>query len=192
MTRWKQLKSRYLIKRWWMNVREDHVRLPNGHEMEEYHVLEYPDWVCVVCLTEESELVLVEQYRYGIDETTLELPSGVIETREEPLEAAKRELLEETGYVSPNWTLVGKAAPDPSRHTNWAWFYFASEAKVAAPQSLDPGEHLVVCRMPLEDAMAAAAEGRIAHGVHLTALFWADRVGLLDGNPAVARPSAND
>jgi len=177
--RWKKLNSKYLIERWWMNLREDHVLLPNGLELEEYHVLEYPDWVCVVCVTSDDQMVLVEQYRYGIDEVTLELPGGAIDPGEDPAEAARRELLEETGYSADRLTFVGKSAPDPARHTNWAWVYFASGAKRIGDQQLDPGEDMVVRLMPVAEVLEAADDGLIAHGIHQAALFWANRKGLL-------------
>jgi len=177
--RWEKIKSEYLIRRWWMNLRKDHVRLPNGEELEEYHVLEYPDWVCIVCVTDDQELVLVEQYRYGIDRMTMELPGGAIDPAEDPAEEARRELLEETGYAADKWTLVGKTAPDPSRHTNWAWMYFAAEAKRVGAPELDPAEQMTIRLMPVSDALSAADRGEIVHGIHLTALFWANRKGLI-------------
>ena len=100
---WKVKSSRYVIDRPWIKLREDHVVLPSGVEMEEFHVVEYPNWAATVCIDQDDNLVLVEQYRHGIHRSSLELPAGVIEPDEDPLEAAKRELIEETGYIAPNW-----------------------------------------------------------------------------------------
>ena len=170
---WQKLKSRYLIRRWWMNLREDHVRLPNGVELDEYHVLEYPHWTCVVCKTEDGEMVMVEQYRYGIDEVTLELPGGALEPDEDLLEGAKRELLEETGYASGEWTYLGHSAPDPTRHTNDAYFFFANNARKIDEQALDPGEDLHIHLISPEDLLHRADTSQIRHAVHLTAILWA-------------------
>ena len=180
--KWQQLSSRYLIKRWWMNLREDHVRLPHGAEMEEYHVLEYPDWTCIIPVTREGNLVMIEQYRYGIDQVTLELPGGAIQPGEPPLEAAKRELVEETGFGEGRWSFVGKSAPDPSRHTNWAWFYVARDVEDLGAQQLDDGEHIGVKTVRIDEALELAVSGQIAHAVHVAALLWADRKGLLVGS----------
>lgn len=179
--RWKRLSSKYLIERWWMNLRQDHVRLPHGAEMEEYHVLEYPDWTCIVPVTGSGELVMVEQYRYGIDVVTLELPGGAIVDDEPPLEAARRELQEETGFGGGEWSFLGKAAPDPSRHTNWAWFYVARGVEDLGLQSLDEGEHIQVRTVPVDEAVRMATAGELEHAVHVAALLWADKNGLLTG-----------
>lgn len=177
--KWKQLSSRYIIKRWWMNLREDHVRLPRGVEMEEYHVLEYPDWTCIVAVNRSNELVMVEQYRYGIDQVTLELPGGVVQPNEPPEEAARRELREETGFEGGEWSFVGKSAPDPSRHTNWAWFFVARGVEDLGRQQLDEEEQISVRTVPVDEALRLALSGEMAHAVHLTALLLANGKGLL-------------
>ncbi len=177
--RWETLRSRYLIKRWWMNLREDHVRMPNGVEMPEYHILEYPNWACVVALTDQDEVVMVEQYRYGIDEITLELPGGALEPNEDILLGIQRELLEETGYVAENWTYLGPCAPDPSRHTNNAHLFFARQAHRVQHQTLDESEDLYVRLVPVQTLLQKADTGQIRHGIHLTAIFWATYRGCL-------------
>ena len=95
---WKIVKSDYIFKRPWLTVRQDCVELPNGHRNPEFYVQEFPDWVNVIALTEEGLFVFEKQYRHGLRMTGYELCAGVIEEGESPLEAAKRELQEETGY----------------------------------------------------------------------------------------------
>lgn len=175
MIPWKKLGSSYLIQRWWMNLRVDRVLLPNGVELSEYHVLEHPDWVAVVCLTEEGKLLMVEQYRYAVDQVSLELPAGVIDKGEDPLDAAKRELLEETGYEADDWTLLGRCAQDPSRQTNFAYFYAARNARRIAEPALDESEQLTTHLHDPGEVMEMVDRGEIIHGLHVAALLWALR-----------------
>src|SRR6516225_234135 len=96
---WDTLSSAYLSRKPWLTVRQDRVRLPNGAIIEEYNVLEYPDWVNIIALTHGGELVLVRQYRHGRRAVHFELPAGVCEADDpDPEATARRELLEETGY----------------------------------------------------------------------------------------------
>ncbi|HET6567734.1 MAG TPA: NUDIX hydrolase [Rhodothermales bacterium] len=179
MNAWKKLSSRYLVERWWMNLRVDHVRLPNGVELPEYHVIEHPDWAAVICLTEDGRMVMVEQYRYAIDRMSLEFPAGTIDAGEDPLAAAKRELREETGYVSDDWTFLGKCAQDPSRQTNFAHFFVARNARRVGEPVLDHAEELALHFFRPEEVLEMADRGEIVHGVLLGGLFWAVRRGVL-------------
>ena len=95
---WKVLFSEYLIKRPWLTARRDKVELPDGRVIPEYYVLEYPDWVNVIAIPKEGQFVMERQYRYAIDRICYEIPRGVAEKGETPLEAIQRELKEETGY----------------------------------------------------------------------------------------------
>ncbi len=109
--KWKVLKSEYLFRRpWltarrrpWLTARRDHVLFPDGRENPEYYVLEYPDWVNVIAITKDGQFVMERQYRHGLGRTSYELPCGVMEQGEEPLEAIQRELMEETGYGGGEW-----------------------------------------------------------------------------------------
>ena len=90
--KWDIINSEYLFRRPWLTVRHDQVRLPDGRINPEFYVLEYPDWVNVIAITEDGMFVLERQYRHGLGKTCYEIPAGVIEKGETPLEAAKREL----------------------------------------------------------------------------------------------------
>jgi len=101
---WETLSSTYLSRKPWLTVRQDHVRLPGGSEIDEYFVLEYPDWVNVIAVTPEQDLVLIRQYRYAARMVHYELPAGVTEGKDGGLQAsARRELLEETGFGGGQW-----------------------------------------------------------------------------------------
>ncbi len=177
MQHWDVKQRRYLLERPWIKIREDHVVLPTGAEMEEFHVVEYPNWAATVCLDTNNQLVLVEQYRHGIGRSSIELPAGVIEPDEDPLVAAKRELLEETGYEAASWEYLGRCATDPSNHSNYAYLYLAQGATLAGQQRLDEEEEIEVRLCNLDRLFDMISSGEIVHGIHLTALLWAMSLG---------------
>ena len=185
---WTRLASRRLIERWWMTLRQDRVRLPSGHVLDEYHVLEYPDWSCVLALTNHGEAVIIQQYRYAIERVCTELPAGALDAGESPLEAAQRELLEETGYVAERWTALGRCAVEPSRHTNFGYLFVAEDARRVAEPTPDASEDLVVACIPAGDLMGLVETGEIVHGVHVAAVLWAAQRGFL---PQVSGDAVN-
>lgn len=170
---WTTLDQEVLIDRWWIRLRRDRVRLPDGEVIPEFHVVEYPDWALAVPVTAEGELVMVEQYRYGIDRVSLEFPAGALEEGEVARTGVERELLEETGYRSESWTRLGRCAPEPSKHTNWAHLFVARAVRRVADPSLDSTESLTLRLVPIDRVRDRVHEGDLAHGIHLTALFWA-------------------
>ena len=179
MRRWNVLNSKYLLKRPWIAVREDHVSLPNGSEIEEFHVVEYQNWASVLCITPEKEIVCVEQYRHGIGRLSLELPGGVIEEGEDIQEAARRELLEETGYGAEKMVFLGKCATDPCNHSNYAHLFVALDGRPVQEQMLDDQEDIVVKLIQPAAVTELVQQGFFVHGIHLTALFWAAQKGFL-------------
>lgn len=176
---WEVVNSRYVHRSAWVNLRVDHVALPDGGELDDFHVIEYPDWACVLCLTEAGSLLMVEQYRHGVGRLSLELPAGRIDAGEEPLAAAQRELREETGYEAEAWTVLGRCAPNPSTHTNYAYLFVAHGARRAGPPQLDESEALRLRLLDPAEALGLADRGEVLHGIHQTALFWAQHRGLL-------------
>ena len=185
---WTTLASRTLLRRWWLTLREDRVRLPSGLVLDEYHVAEYPDWACALALTDAGEAVLVEQYRYGVDRVLLELPAGAVEHGEDAAESARRELREETGYAADRWERLGSLAVEPGRHTNWGHVWVARGARRVAGPAPDDAEDLRVRLVPAASLPALVEAGRIAHGVHAAAVFWALARGWLPPEPGPRTP----
>ncbi len=177
--RWTTLASETVVDRWWLTLRADHVRLPTGAEIEEFHVAEVPDWSLIVALTDDGQAVLVEQYRYPIDRTALEFAAGIIGEHETPLEGARRELLEETGYVADTWTALGPCAVEPARHTNYGHLFVAQGARRVEAPALDETEDLQVRLVDAADLVGLVERGEIVHGMHVAAIFWALHRGLL-------------
>lgn len=142
--KWKVTRSEYVIDRPWLRARRDSVLLPTGVEYPEYYVLEYPDWVNVIALTAEGRFVMVEQYRHGLGAVQIELCAGVIEKDETPLEAARRELAEETGYTGGTWEPICTISGNPSTTNNLTHCFLARGVELTQPQNLDSTEDISV------------------------------------------------
>jgi len=173
------LERRPLVTRSFLTVWEDRVRLGNGREIDDFCILDAPDWAAVVCVTSERQIVLVRQYRHGLRGESLELPAGALEPGEEPCAAAQRELLEETGYAASEWSPLLRASLDPARQSGWAHFFMARGARVTAAPRLDPSEEIDILLVSKAELYELIDSGRLVHGIHIAAIALADRRGLL-------------
>lgn len=142
--KWTVLSSEYLIRRPWLTARRDVARLPDGRVNNEYYVLEYPDWVNIIAVTTDGQIVMERQYRHGLGNTCFELPCGVIEAGETPLQAAQRELLEETGYAGGQWQEWMTLSPNPATSNNLAHSFLAIGVSKVSGQHLDATEDIDV------------------------------------------------
>lgn len=147
---WKVLKSEYLFKRPWLTARRDVCQLPDGRINDEYYVLEYPTWINVVAITKEGEMVLVRQYRHGLGRTCFEIVAGCVEEGEVPLEAAKRELQEETGYTGGEWSEVMHFTCNASAMNNTTHSFLAVGVEKTDTQNLDATEDIEIYTFPQE------------------------------------------
>jgi hypothetical protein BACCOPRO_02869 len=149
--KWEILESEYLIRRPWLTARRDHVRLPDGVENKEYYVLEYPDWVNVIAITVDGKFVMERQYRHGLQWTGYEICAGVCESGENPLEAAKRELWEETGFGGGEWKLQMTISANTSTMTNVCHCFVATGVERISEQHLEATEDISVHLLTVDE-----------------------------------------
>ncbi len=152
-----------------------HRRSPHTGREHAFYRLQGPDWVNVVAFTEEGELLIVEQFRHGIDAPTLEIPGGSCDEGESPLESAIRELREETGFEAREWMALGQCAPNPATLANRCHTFLAMGCKPVTELALDPSEELRVWACAWDEWARMLREGRIEHALVLTAFFKLDR-----------------
>lgn len=178
---WTRLDSRYVIRDEWFTLRADTYRLPDGRVIAPVHILEYRPWVNVVALTPTHQVVLLRQYRPGLNRTLLEIPGGSTDPEDTSLlAAARRELLEETGYTSDDFVEAGVSAPNPASHTNLMYTFLARDVQRVDEPRPDATEHLEVVLMPLDELVSLAGRGGLPGSLHVAALFFAlDRLGRL-------------
>lgn len=157
---WKVLESTYPYRDRWLALRSDTVELPNGRVLSPFHVIEQPDWVTTIALTHDGSIVLVEEYRHGARQVVIELPSGIHDKPEEPLAAMQRELLEETGFASPEWHALGSFFANAPRLDNRVHCFLALDARKVAEPRLDEGEVIVTHEVPFAAFLAEARDGR--------------------------------
>ena len=168
---WDVLSSEYLIKNKWLTVRKDHVKLPTGAEMDDYYVMEYPDWVTIIALTVEGKYVMERQYRHGIRKTCYELCGGTVEKGENVIDTAKRELKEETGYEGGEWEFFSTTAPNPAAMTNLCYTFVAKGVYKAGEQNLEKTEDIDVCELTEGELVTVMKAGQITQGDMLSPLW---------------------
>ncbi len=161
-------------KRRVFTVRSDVVRSQKTGQAWTIDRLLCPDWVNVVAITDNDELLLVKQWRFGARAFTLELPAGLVEPGEDPLAAGLRELLEETGYAPHDEAarVIGTCQPNPAFMSNVCTTVFAPRTALLQAQELDPMEEVEVVRVPLHDVDAMLRRGELATALAMVALHW--------------------
>lgn len=170
----KQLSFDYKFKGRIINLRVDEALLPNGATATR-EVVEHNGGICVVPITENGEVLMVEQYRYPYGEVILEIPAGKRDGNEEPLEGGKRELREETGAVAENYTFLGELYPTPGYCGEVIYMYLATGLSFGETDP-DEDEFLNVKKIPLEKAVDMIMKGEIKDAKTQTAILKVERM----------------
>lgn len=169
---WKILSHRYTLdRRPYMVLREDIVELPGGAVIPDYFVFEYPDWVSVLAVSVEGDLIMIRQYRHGVGAVHYELVAGVADADASLLENAQRELLEETGYGGGTWEHWMRVSANPATHTNTAHIFLALGVRPMADQQLEHTEEIAVHVIPPAQLRGLLLSGAVFQAIHAAALW---------------------
>ncbi|MDB5195872.1 MAG: hydrolase [Flaviaesturariibacter sp.] len=171
--KWKVLESEYLHKEPWLTIRKEKCETPEGKIIPAFYINEYPDWVNAFAITKEGKVLMVKQYRRGIDSVEIELPGGVSEEGETMEEAVRREILEETGYEFESVEFLAKTSANPSTTNNYTHFFLAKGGVKVAEQKLDETEEVEVCQLTIGEVKKLVKENQMAQSLHVNAIFYA-------------------
>ena len=177
--RWQKLRSEPLAATRIFDVTRAIYRHPHRSKEQDFFVITAPDWVNVVALTPEQHLVLVRQFRFGINDFSLEIPGGIMDGGEDAITAGRRELREETGYTGTRARLLGSVHPNPAMQNNRCHLVLVEDARRDAKLEWDPDEEFEIITRPVDEVYALARSGGITHAMVLDALLlfapvWAE------------------
>lgn len=167
---WNYLYSKTVYRNRLVNVRQDKYHFLPNDIIKDFTVFELGDWVNIIPVTEDGLVVTIHQYRHGVRRDTLEIPGGLIsEEDSSPMEAAVREMTEETGYMSTDVVHIGTVEPNPALQTNRCYSYLARNCCLSSDQMLDPTEAIRVELVKKHDIYRLIRDQKITHGLVVAA-----------------------
>ena len=170
--KWRVLKSTPLLNLGpWLNVRQEVVELPNGTQIPAWFVMDFPNWVNVIAITKEGDFVMIDQYRHALGETHYELVAGVVDEGETPLQAAMRELSEETGYEGGEWQAFMQLSPNPTNHTNMSYTFLVTGVEKMREPHQEPSEDIYVHILTPDEVQQLLTSGEIIQALHAAPLW---------------------
>lgn len=171
-SRWQRLGEKVLATTRIFELKSTLFRHPVRGVEKDFVTIQSPDWVNIVAVTPDHQLVLVNQFRFGIDTFSLEIPGGIIDLGEDPVEAGLRELREETGYTGTNPHIIGRVHPNPAIQSNWCHLVLVENVTRSAELDWDADEEIEVRTLPIEEVYQLAHTGKITHSLVLDALLF--------------------
>ncbi len=167
---WSVLATEQLVDTRVFSLMKRQARSPRSGEPYSFYLLNTPHWVNIVPITREGQLVLVRQYRQGTEEVTLEIPGGMMDPQDDsPEDAARRELLEETGYAAGDMRQAGWVEPNPALQNNRCYTFVAEGLHTPGPLQPDGSEDIEVVHIPLAEVSDYVRSGRIRHSLVIAA-----------------------
>ncbi|MBC2596289.1 NUDIX hydrolase [Ruficoccus amylovorans] len=165
------------------DVYKRHYRHPGDGRSGDFYIIHCNDWVQTVPLTEDGQVILVRQYRFGTQALSWEVPGGIIDDGEEPVAAGLRELVEETGYRCKTSRLLAQCYPNPALQENRTFFVLAEGCTLHSGQNLDQHEELEVKLFPVAEVSRMARNGKISHALAINSVFFLE--SYLAGQPVM-------
>lgn len=173
---WKIKSTERILDSEFVKVDKDDVTLSHGREIKDFYKVTIKDCAAIVAITEDNHIILKKEYRHCYGEELVEIPAGVLEDGEDPLETAKRELEEETGYRSEKWTYLGKTVESSAKLTNYMYIYLAEDCRKVSNQKLDYGEDIEVIEVEFEKAVEMIMDNEIICNSSIGAILKAARI----------------
>ncbi|MDO8956319.1 MAG: NUDIX hydrolase, partial [Deltaproteobacteria bacterium] len=169
---WKLLHAKIIQSCRIFSIKSERYRSPRSGKEHDFYLIDSVDWVNIIPLTSDEKVILVKQFRFGTKDFSLEIPGGMLDDGEPPAQAARRELLEETGYAGDEPILLGMVHPNPAIHTNRCYSYLIRNVTFSNPPQQDSTEDIEVQIVPLAEIPRLIRDGRITHALVIAAFYW--------------------